>query len=362
MKSWVSQLRPFVPLAVRVALGGLFLYAGVQKALDLTDTVIAVHGYALAPSLLVHPVALGLTLLEITLGMLLLLGLSTRFAAAGVAVLAAIFLAVLVQAKVRGLDISCGCFGGDGAGKGVGWVDLLREPPILAAALYLVWRGPGPFALDRPLSRAQGSEKELKVAIPLVLVACIVIAALVVPGLTGALDLPQAAAPDQVSVSGPARTAPLPAGSTLPDFSAPALYGGTVSLHTYQGVPTVLVLWAAWCSECRGQLPLLAKVASDFPSVRLVSIVTAAGELPGPSPEQFMQSHDLTFPVALDATDERLSDAFGLQGYPTVYYVRSDGTVSQVTVGATSEAAVRSAMQAMLGLRAGAMLWPRLAE
>jgi uncharacterized membrane protein YphA (DoxX/SURF4 family)/thiol-disulfide isomerase/thioredoxin len=347
LKLWVLRLRPFVPLALRVALGALFLYTGVQKAFGLTDTVIAVHGYDLAPGLLVHPVALGLTLLEITLGILLLLGLSTRFAAGSVATLAVLFLAVLAQAKVRGLDISCGCFGGNGAGKGVTWLDILRDLPILAAALCLVWRAPGPFALDRLLVRAQGSERELKIAIPLVLVACIAIAALVVPGLTGALDLPEAAAPDQVSVSGPARSAPLPSGSTLPDFSAPALYGGTVSWRTYQGVPTVLVLWAAWCPDCREELPLLAQVASGFPSVRLVSIVTAAGELPGPTAEQFMQSHHLTFPVALDATDQRLSDAFGLQGYPTIYYVRSDGTVSQVTVGATPEGAVRSSIEAI---------------
>jgi uncharacterized membrane protein YphA (DoxX/SURF4 family)/thiol-disulfide isomerase/thioredoxin len=347
LKFWVSKLRPFVPLTLRIALGGLFLYAGIQKALHLADAVIAVHGYALAPSVLVHPVALGLTLLEITLGTLLILGLSTRGAAAGVAVLATVFLAVLVQAKVRGLDISCGCFGGNGAGKGVGWLDLLREPPIVAAALYLVWRGPGPFALDRLLSRARASERELKVGIPLVLVFSIVLASLAVPALTGALDLPQAASPDQVSVSGPARSAPLPVGSTLPDFAAPALYGGTVSSLTYRGVPTVLVLWAPWCPECREELPLLAQVTSDFPGVRLVSIVTAAGELPGPTPEQFMESHDLSFPVALDATDERLSDAFGVQGFPTIYYVRSDGTVSQATVGAIPEDAVRSSIQAI---------------
>ena len=309
--------------------------------------MLAVHGYDLAPAILVHPVALGLTLLEITLGILLLLGLSTRVAAAGVAMLALLFLGVLVQARVRGLDISCGCFGGDGTGEGVGWLDIVRELPILAAALYLVWRGPGPFALDRRLSRGRVAERELKVAIPLALALVIVIASLAVPGLTGALDLPQAAAPDEVSVSGPARTAPVPAGSTVPDFSAPGLFGGTVSWQTYRDIPTILVIWAPWCPECREQVPLLARLASGFPGVRLVGIVTAAGDLPGPSPEKFMQSHDLTFPVALDATDVRLADAFGVQGYPTVYYVRSDGTVHQVTVGATTEAAVRSSIEAI---------------
>lgn len=348
LKFWVSKLRPFAPLALRVALGGLFLYSGIQKALDLADTVVAVHGYSLAPALLVHPVALGITLLEITLGTLLLVGLSARVAAAGVAVLAAVFLGVLVQAKARGLDIGCGCFGGNGAGRGVDWLDIGREPPILAAALYLVWRGAGPFGLDRIVARRSASEKELKIGIPLVAVFCVVIASLVVPGLSGALDLPQAAAPEQVSVSGPARMVPLPAGSVLPDFSAPGLFGGTVSWRDYHGVPAVLVLWAPWCPDCREELPLLAQVVGGFPGVRLVSIVTAPGELPGPTPERFMESHGLTFPVALDATDGRLADAFGLQGYPTIYYVGSDGAVSQVTVGATPEAEVRSAVQAIV--------------
>jgi thiol-disulfide isomerase/thioredoxin len=224
----------------------------------------------------------------------------------------------------------------------------VRELPILAAGIYLLARPThGPFGLDRFLGRVRGLEKELKVGIPLVLVASIIIAALVVPGLTGLVDLPQAAAPDQVSVSGPARSASFPPGSTLPDFSAPALYGGTISWRTYHSAPTVLVVWAAWCPDCRAEVPLVAQVMSHFPGVRLVSIVTAAGEVPGPTPEQFMRSHDLSFPVALDTRDDRLADALGVEAFPTVYYVRADGTVSKVTVGATPEAAVRSSIQAI---------------
>jgi protein-disulfide isomerase-like protein with CxxC motif len=86
---------------------------------------------------------------------------------------------------------------------------------------------------------------------------------------------------------------------------------------------------------------------SHFPGVRLVSIVTAAGEVLGPTPEQFMQSHDLSFPVALDTRDDRLADALGAESFPTIYYVRADGTVSKVTVGATPEATVRSSIQAI---------------
>ena len=344
----MPNLRRHLPLVVRLVLGGLFLYSGIQKALDLADATRVIHGYAVVPDLLVHPAALGLTLLEIMVGALLLLGLSTRFAAGVAVFLSGVFLFALIQAKVRGLDISCGCFGGDGTGQGVSWLDLARTPLILAASIYLLVRGSQDrFALDRFLARARSSEEEFRVGVPLILLAAVVAVSLVVPGLTGAMDLPQAASPDQVDVSGPARREPLPPGSTVPDFSAPALYGGTVSWQSYRGVPTVLAVWAAWCPECRDQLPLLDRVRSEVPGVRLVSIVTAAGDLAGPSPEEFMRSHDLTFPVALDATDERLSDAFGVQGYPTVYYVRPDGTVAEVTVGARSETDMQESMRAI---------------
>ena len=346
VRTWRRSALAYLPLAVRVILGALFLYTGVAKAADLTGAVLAVHGYAVAPPVLIHPIALGLALLEIGLGLLLLPGLVTRFVAAAAAVLAVVFLAVLIQARARGLDISCGCFGGSGAGKGVTWLDILRDVPLLVAAVYLAWWAPGPWALDR-LLRGRGVERELKIAIPLVLVGCIVVAAFAVPALTGALDLPQAAAPGQVSVAGSARTESLPVGSAVPDFAAPALFGGRVSWSDYRGSAVVLVLWTPWCPDCRQQLPRVAQVVAGFSGVRMVSIVTAAGELPGPTPEKFMQSHGLTFPVALDSTDERLGDAFGVQGYPTMYYVKADGTVAQVTVGATTEGAVRAAVRAI---------------
>ena len=229
----MPNLRRHLPLVVRLVLGGLFLYAGIQKALDLADATRVIHGYAVVPDLLVHPVALGLTLLEIMVGALLLLGLSTRFAAGVAVFLSGVFLFALIQAKVRGLDISCGCFGGDGTGQGVSWLDLARTPLILAASIYLLVRGSQDrFALDRFLARARSSEEEFRVGVPLILLAAVVAASLVVPGLTGAMDLPQAASPDQVDVSGPARREPLPPAAPCPTSRRPLYIG-----ERYPGSP-----------------------------------------------------------------------------------------------------------------------------
>jgi uncharacterized membrane protein YphA (DoxX/SURF4 family) len=99
----------------------------------------------------VDPVAAALPWVEISLGAFLLVGLYVRSAGAAAAALVVGFLVALAQAKARGLAIDCGCFGGGGAGGGVGWLDLLREIPLIGAGVFLAWRPSGPLALDRHL-------------------------------------------------------------------------------------------------------------------------------------------------------------------------------------------------------------------
>lgn len=154
------------------------------------------------------------------------------------------------------------------------------------------------------------------------------------------------AGPSQVAdvrVLGPARSQPLQAGEAVPDFSAPGLDGGTISWSDYEGAPTVLSVWASWCPHCQVELPVLAAVAADHPGVRLTSVTTAIGENPGPSPEQYMRDEGLSFPVAVDDSDNTLFHAFGIEGsgFPTTYYVGADGRVVETTVGEVDEQATR---------------------
>jgi thiol-disulfide isomerase/thioredoxin/uncharacterized membrane protein YphA (DoxX/SURF4 family) len=340
-------------LLLRLALGSLFLYAGTVKALHPSNAVLAVHGYALGPGFLLRPAALGITLLEITFGSLLLTGLFTRFAAWGTAALATVFLVVLIQAKIRGLHISCGCFGGNGAGGGVSWFDFVREPPMLAAGAYLarcpitVWRLHPVVAKTEERLRATRVAEQVRRLMPAAILVTIVALALLVPTLGGASRLTLAAASEGVTIDGPARSSTIPVGSKLPDFSAHALDGGTISLAAQSGTPVVLVLWAPWCPDCRKELPTLAKVVSEFPNVRLIGIATAVGGAPGPTPAQFMRDLHLVFPVALDTADGRLLDGFGVERFPTVYYVKANGRVLRVTVGPALEDQMRSFAQAI---------------
>jgi uncharacterized membrane protein YphA (DoxX/SURF4 family) len=135
-------------LLCRLVPAGLLLWAGIAKALDTQGSILSVSAYDVLPDPLVRAVAALLPWVEIVLATLLILGLFVRFAGTSTAILTIVFIAGMAQAKARGLQIDCGCFGAGGAGDGVSWWDLLRDVPLALAGGYLAWRPRGPWQLD----------------------------------------------------------------------------------------------------------------------------------------------------------------------------------------------------------------------
>ena len=133
----------------------------------------------------------------------------------------------------------------------------------------------------------------------------------------------------------------------MPAFSASGLDGGTVSWSDYEGAPTVLVIWASWCPHCQAELPILVPAAEAREGVGLVSVTTAVGQQPGPTPSEFLADEGLTLTTAVDDGAGTLMQGLGVSSFPTVYYVGTDGTVVNVTVGESSEAAIESNLDAL---------------
>ncbi len=128
-----------VVLVVRLGLGGLFIAAGVFKWDDPAGFAQEIANYQLVPGLAPY-LAVALPAVEVVAGAALLFApLAWRAAgAAALAVLSFAFLVAVVAAVVRGLDISCGCFGGGSAP--VSWLTVLRNLGLVAAAVWLVVR------------------------------------------------------------------------------------------------------------------------------------------------------------------------------------------------------------------------------
>jgi len=150
-----SAVAPWLATAARLLLGGVFLVAGLLKIPDPAAAVRAVRAYRLLPEALVAPVAFGLPVVEIAVGLALIVGVFVRTAAIASAVLLVVFLAGVGSAWARGLQIDCGCFGGGGAVAAADTAypaEILRDSALLLVALALARWPRSRLALgDRPL-------------------------------------------------------------------------------------------------------------------------------------------------------------------------------------------------------------------
>lgn len=143
-------------LAARLVLAVVWLVASLLKLPYLEESVLAVRGYDVLPFEVAVIVGYLLPIVELILGVLLLLGLFTRPAAALSGLIMIGFVAGIAQAWARGLAIDCGCFGGGGAlaleeaRARYPW-DIARDLGLFLLAAWLVWRPRTPFSLDRKL-------------------------------------------------------------------------------------------------------------------------------------------------------------------------------------------------------------------
>jgi hypothetical protein len=85
----------------------------------------------------------------------------------------------------------------------------------------------------------------------------------------------------------------------------------------------------------------------DFPQVDFVTVTTAIGAQPGPTPEEYMRQQGLDFPVAVDDTRGTLGAALGIRAFPTLYFVNADGVVVTELEGEVDEATLRSVISGL---------------
>ncbi|WP_243059453.1 MauE/DoxX family redox-associated membrane protein [Nocardioides sp. SR21] len=149
-------MREWVGLLARLVVGGVWIVAGALKLPDPAQSVNAVRAYQLLPGELVQPVGQLLPVIEIVIGLCLVLGLLTRWAALGSAILFVLFIIGIASAWARGITIDCGCFGGGGydpnATDKYPW-EIARDAVLLLASLFLVWKPSTRLALDSMLFR-----------------------------------------------------------------------------------------------------------------------------------------------------------------------------------------------------------------
>lgn len=125
----------------RLLFGAVFVYAGAQKMADPAAFASVIFNYQMLPAKFVYGAALIMPAVEVACGFALWVNSLARGASVILNVLMAAFMGAMGVAMARGLDVSCGCFGG--AGAQVSKETMIRDAVILGIGLVAMW---GAFA------------------------------------------------------------------------------------------------------------------------------------------------------------------------------------------------------------------------
>ncbi|MBJ6726606.1 MauE/DoxX family redox-associated membrane protein [Geomesophilobacter sediminis] len=136
----MSGVKRYLPVVVRVALGAVFVYAGVTKIADPVGFAGSIAAYQVLPYFPSYLVAAVLPWVELFSGLLILSGYRVKAGALVIGALNLIFIAALASAAVRGLDIDCGCFK-EGGAKVSPLLALLRDLVFLAMTAVVLTTG-----------------------------------------------------------------------------------------------------------------------------------------------------------------------------------------------------------------------------
>ena len=121
---------------IGLIVGGIFIYTGAIKALDPIRFGLDIDNYKILPWAISVRLAFYLPWLEILAGLALIFRFLYRGGLLILSALLLIFLCATVAAKVRGLDITCGCFGHASQHWSFSQ-HLVVDLAILAAAVFL---------------------------------------------------------------------------------------------------------------------------------------------------------------------------------------------------------------------------------
>jgi len=130
-----------VVLIARLILGGVFIYASLDKIAHPAEFAKAIGNYHVVPFGLENLMALALPWLELIAGICLIAGIMVDGATIMVILMNIVFIFAISQALARGISIECGCFsvtteGGDN----IGIQTILRDIGYLVMAAVVWYR------------------------------------------------------------------------------------------------------------------------------------------------------------------------------------------------------------------------------
>lgn len=133
----MASLAPWLRLAIRIFIGGYFIFAAVPKIVEPYVFATNISHYGMLPAWSVNTFALLMPWLELVAGTALIIGFRLRAAAILCSAMLAMFTIAVIWAVSHDLQIDCGCFG-DGNSEPVSWEKVSHNVALIVLTLSLV--------------------------------------------------------------------------------------------------------------------------------------------------------------------------------------------------------------------------------
>lgn len=131
-------------------------------------------------------------------------------------------------------------------------------------------------------------------------------------------------------------------GRPAPAFVLPGIDDKEVRLSDFRGRPVLVNFWAAWCSDCRVEMPLMNEAYADQGNRELVVIGTNYGEDRAHA-APYARELGIRFPLALDP-NKATARAYGVIGPPTSFFIDRGGIVREIGIGLMPRDKLRTAL------------------
>ena len=152
-----------------------------------------------------------------------------------------------------------------------------------------------------------------------------------------------------------------PASYVPPVFPRPApalalktLAGEAMTWESLRGRVVLVDFWATWCAPCKKSMPELQALQEKY-GARGLTVLGVSIDEGGPAKvKKYVEGKKFTYPIAVDAGQSPLWEAFRVKAVPAAFLVDGEGRiVAQWTGRAPTGAEVEAKVEEMLKKREG---------
>ena len=138
-------------------------------------------------------------------------------------------------------------------------------------------------------------------------------------------------------------------GLFAPDFLLnDVVNGNQVRLSNYNGQPVLLFFWATWCPHCANEVSSMQSVYREYKGKGLVILAVDVGESVAKA-RSYRSARSLTFTMLNDSS-QTVATKYRVTGFPTHFFIASNGQISSIVVGEINHASLVSKVMSLLSL------------